>query len=621
MSTQACGLVPKAVTPLRRRDAEFSDLAATCPRGPQPPTNMKTPTKFLKHRSTPNLVLAIASILFLAVTARGVNAPYPAHFKSQCLHDLVRQVPEILQSQDPKTGHFGTGIWISIDQNVLLPLAAAWSYRDAQNPYYHDPHLLNAIMLGGDALIEAQDKNGEFLFLKKDGSTWGQIYQPWIYTRWLRAFQMIRAAMPPDRRARWETALLLGYNGISREERTATLHNIAAHHAMGLYFAGKIFDRPDWCQQGADVLHRVVGIQNLDGYWSEHSGPLILYNKVYVEALGVYHAVSHDDSVLDALRRASIYHAYFTYPDGTEMETVDERTPYLGKVRMPNVGFTFSPEGRGYLMRIIGDLKGPIPADDAASLLLWGQEGDAVDITSGDFDYTLPSGKARIVRQRPWCVVFSAFTAPLIQRRWIQDRQNFVSVFHDGDGLIIGGGNTKLQPRWSNFTLGDIHLLALKPGDRDPNFIPPPGLQHVPTSAQLLTGNRLGVSLTYNHAHGEIALKIINDRRLEYTVSGDASLAAHVTIMPRMGASVETAAGDKTTLSATPFDWHPGRWIEQAGVRFLLPPDVEAIWPVLPHNPYTIDGHAEASEGRIVLDFPAAGLHTITVEVPANSPQ
>ena len=243
----------------------------------------------------------------------------------------MSQVPDILRSQDPKTGHFGTGIWISIDQNVLLPLATAWSYHDARNPYYHSAPLLNAIMVGGDALIDAQDKNGQFLFLKKDGSTWGQIYQPWIYTRWLRAFQMIRAAMPPERRARWEKALLLGYNGISKEERTATLHNIPTHHAMGLYFAGKIFDRPEWCAQSAEFLHRVVQIQNPDGYWSEHSGPLILYDKVYVEALGIYLAVSHDESVRAALRKASIYHAYFTYPDGTDVETIDERNPYLGK--------------------------------------------------------------------------------------------------------------------------------------------------------------------------------------------------------------------------------------------------------------------------------------------------
>jgi len=550
----------------------------------------------------------------IALSTNAAAGSQPALYKDRCLTDLVSQIPDILHSQDHKTGHFGTGIWISTDQNVLLPLAAAWAYQDAHNPYYHSPQVLGAIMAGGDALIAAQDKDGKFTFLKKDGSTWGQIYQPWVYTRWLRAFEMIRSAMPPERRARWEKAFLLAYNGISSEERTATLHNIPTHHAMGLYFAGKIFDRPDWRHQAVEFLHRVAGIQDSDGYWSEHSGPLILYNTVYVEALGLYLAASHDESVRLALRRAAIYHSYFTYPDGIGVETIDERNPYLGKVRMPNVGFTFSPEGRGYVMRMIHHMQGPIPADEAASLLMWGEQGDAIDVPSGDFDYTLPSGDARVLRRGPWFVALSAFTAPIAQRRWIQDRQNFVSVFHEGSGLIVGGGNTKMQPHWSNFTLGDTRLLALKPGDEDPNFVPPPGLKHVPNEARLLRDGQLGVALGYNQHWGQIALKIIDDRRLEYTITGDSSLDAHFTILPHLGASLSTASGEKATLTATAFEWRPGTWFEHAGVRFLLPPDVTLRWPVLPHNPYTKDGHAEADEGRIVLEFPAPGEHKIVID-------
>jgi hypothetical protein len=554
-----------------------------------------------------------------APIAPSATAPYPARYKERCLQDLVSQVPDILRSQDPKTGRFGTGIFTSIDQNVLLPLAVAWSYQDSRNPYYHSAPVLDAIMAGGDALIGIHDKDGEFLFIMKDGSTWGQIYQPWIYTRWLRAFQMIRAAMPPERRARWEKALLLAYNGISKQERTIALHNIASHHAMGLYFAGKIFDRPDWCDQGTEFLHRLVQAQFADGYWTEHTGPLILYDKVYLEALGTYLAVSHDEYVRAALRKAAIYHAYFTYPDGTDVETVDERNPYVGKIRVPNVGFTYSPEGRGYLMRQIGHLQGPIPADDAACLLLWGEEGDAVDVSSGDFDYTLPSGGARVLRRGRWFVAISAFTAPLIQRRWIQDRQNFVSVFHDGPGLIVGGGNTKMQPHWSNFTWGDTSLLSLKPGDEDPNFIPPAELLHVPTAAKLLGDGQVGVAMMYNQRWGQIALKIVDDQRLEYTFSGDQSLAAHFTILPHLGASVATAAGDKTTLSATPFDWHPGAWLEHAGVRFLLPANADSRWPLMAHDPYTKDGHAELEEGRIVIEFATNEEHKIVIEVPAGS--
>ncbi|HLJ15795.1 MAG TPA: hypothetical protein VKV15_14950 [Bryobacteraceae bacterium] len=560
------------------------------------------------------LIVCAAVLFALSGMAGGANAE-PARYKDRCLKDLVSQVPQILASQDSKTGRFGTGIWVVIDQNVLLPLATAWSYKDPRNPYYHSPQVLTAIVKGGDALIEAQDAKGEWVFNKKDGSVWGMIYQPWTYSRWVRAFQMIRGAMPSSERARWEKALLLGYNGISVQERTATLHNIPAHHAMGLYFACKVFSRPEWCVQAANFLHREAAAQYSDGYWSEHSGPVVLYDTVYVDALGTYLAVSKDESVRPVLRKAAVFHAHFTYPDGTDAETIDERNPYLGKVRVPNVGFTFSPEGRAYLMRQIQLLHGPIPADDAASLLLWGQEGEAVDCAQGDSDYTLPSGEATVRRRGPWFLVASAFTAPVIQRRWIQDRQNFVSVYHDETGLIVGGGNTKLQPRWSNFTVGNMSLLRLKPGDENPNFIPPPGIQHVPDAAHLVhNGNTLGVELIYGSHHGRIALTIVNRNRLEYTIAGDPAMAAHFTILPHMGKQISTAAGQRTALSAAAFDWHPGAWIEHAGVRYLLPAGAVARWPVLPHDPYKKDGHADADQGRIVIDL-AKASESIGIEI------
>ncbi|MEO7143339.1 MAG: hypothetical protein ABI165_07515, partial [Bryobacteraceae bacterium] len=276
-----------------------------------------------------------------------------------------------------------------------------------------------------------------------------------------------------------------------------------------------------------------------------------------------------------------------------------------------------------YLMRQMQLLKGPIPADDAASLLLWGEDGAAVDCARGDFDYTLPGGRAEVIRRAPWFLVLSAFTAQVIQRRWIQDRQNFVSVFRDGTGLIAGGGNTKLQPSWSNFTVGDESLLERRPGDEDPVFIPPLGLHHVPEAARLLDDGRPGVELVYSDRdggkhRGRIRLQIVNRDRLRYTLEGDSAMAAHFTILPRMGQPVKTAVGQTADLGATPFHWQPGAWIEHAGVRFPLPPGTTARWPVLPHDPYTKDGHAEPEEGRLVIDLPAAGEHTIEIEIRAR---
>jgi hypothetical protein len=559
--------------------------------------------------------------LWLLAVLAGTASAEMVRFKERCLADLVAQVPALLESQDRATGRFGTGIWIVTDQNVMLPLAAAWSSKSSRNPYYHDRAVLEAVMSGGDALIADLDKDGKWEFRKKDGSTWGQIYMPWTYSRWIRAYALIHEAMPTERRAKWERALLAGYAGIAKEVATGRIQNIPAHHAMGLYFAGQAFDKAEWRDLASSYLGKVAEAQHPDGYWSEHQGPVVSYGFVYVDALGTYEAVSKDPRVLPALRKTAVFHSYFTYPDGTDVETVDERVPYHSAVRLPNTGFTFSPEGRGYLARQISRFKGPLPADDAASLLLWGQEGEDAgpDPAAKDFDFVLGAGDAAVRRRGPWFLVVSALTAPISTSRWIQDRQNLVSVYHDKLGLIIGGGNTKLQPEWSNFTAGDTGLLRHRAGNENPNFTPPEGVKHVPSAARLLSGDAFGVALDYGGLRGQVRLKALDANRLEYTVSGDPSLTAHVTILPDLKEPVATASGKKVMLDRGAFTWHDtdaGIWIGHRGARLQVRAGTTVQWPALPHNPYRKDGRGELEEGRLVMDISLkAGACSLMVEV------
>ena len=120
-------------------------------------------------------------------------------------------------------------------------------------------------MKAGDALIDDMDAQGQWVFRKKDGSTWGMISMPWTYSRWIQTFQLIRRDMPDDRRQRWTQALLLGYGKIA-QSCLHYLHNIPAHHAMGLYIAGQTLDRPEWCRHAAEFLVRIAGTQADGGY-------------------------------------------------------------------------------------------------------------------------------------------------------------------------------------------------------------------------------------------------------------------------------------------------------------------------------------------------------------------
>lgn len=320
--------------------------------------------------------------------------------------------------------------------------------------WHREPELLSAldraIERGGYALQEAQDETGMVIFRKKDHSTWGPIYMPWVYSRMVRAFYITKEAMGNEAQQRWSAALLLAYDGIAR-------------------------------------------------------------------------------------------------------------TPAL-----------FAKEG------------GTFDADYAAHMLLYGADGELTETASAQNEHTSRIGSdALVVRRRPWFYALSAFTAEIPQNRFGQDRQNFASIYHDDVGLIAGGGNTKLQPLWSSFTVGDTSLLYHAAGDEEPDitprFTPRAGLLHVPDSAELVAGGST-VQLHYGETACRIELRVENDRELiialAVTTPTLVPITAHITLIAHLNKALQSAVGHCDTLGEEALDWPDphgsntpaGGWTYQAAV-------------------------------------------------------
>jgi hypothetical protein len=574
----------------------------------------------------------IASVLLLTLATLARAAEPVSNFRDEFWPALDHAIPGILASQDKATGRFGTGIWVVNDQHAMWPLAVAWGADRPNNPHFHNPAILEAVMKAGDALIDDMDPTGKWEFRKKDGSTWGPIYMPWTYSRWIRAYGIIKDAMPPERRARWEKALTLGVEGIIREALPGPIHNIPATDAAAVYHAGQLFNRDDWKKTGADYLRRTAAAQDPSGFWVENAGPVIAYNFVYVDALAFYLAKSGDDTVLPALQRAATYHAHFTYPDGRMVETVDQRNAYELNRGVGGVGFTFSPEGRGFIQQQLDLMKAdkqPIPADTAASVIAYGIDGLlAPTPRSKSHDrFVLGNNDALTARQGPWFACISAYTAPVGPTRWIQDRQNFLSLYHDQIGsLVLGGGNTKLQPLWSSFTAGDTSLLSHKPGDENPTFTPPPGLLHIPSKAKL-DPDQLAVTLTYGQADCRISLDIADPQKATVTYSLETPstlpVEAHATFLPdeKLAKGWKTASGKEGKLQ-DPFKLtseEAGGWFEHNGWRVHLPAHSTIVWPAMMHNQYAKDGKPQPFQARIVVLLPLGttpAQEQVTIEIP-----
>ncbi len=547
-------------------------------------------------------------------------------FKERALQQLVEIVPDILKTYDAGSGRFGTGLFTVREQNVLFPLAVAYATQSEKNPYYKDAKLLDVIMKGGDALIGVQDAEGKWRYDKKDASYWGQTYMPWTYSRWIRAYDLIKEEMPPERRARWEAGLTKGYEGISKSA-LERVHNIPTHHAMALYIAGKALGRPEWQEQAAEFMQKVVAAQQEGGYWSENAGPVVGYGYVYVEALGIYYAVSGDERVLPALKKSAAFHRQFTYPDGSGVAVVDQRNPYhagIGDGAM-NVGFTMTPEGRAQvaglwrhnggdlkLMEAIDGSEPPylVPNDIAALYVQYGMEGEMAEQPREGTQALVEGGEPRALTlaKGPWFAAISAYTAESPDSRWIQDRQNFVSLFRDGVGVFAGGGNTRMQPGWSTFTVGDVGLLKHTPGDEEPDFKPKGELYHVPSSSLLTPGDEPRLALGYGPTSATLQVRPVSEARLEidYSATGqtDLPVLAHLPLMAEMGAALETGGGYSGKLGEEPIELDAAKMggkLIYRGLTFELPAGTTLHWPALPHNPYRKDGRALPKEGRIEL--------------------
>jgi len=563
-------------------------------------------------------------VLLLQTLAAGPQWP-PTDF---LVKQLASQVQGILDSQDPATGRFGTQPWICTDQNVLLPLAVAWATEHPDNPWYHDAKVLTAIMAGGDALVDDQDAKGMWIFRKKDNSTWGQIHMPWTYSRWVRAYDLIRDVMPADRRAKWEQGLRLGFTGI-RKYMDGKPHNIPCHHAMALAIAGRVFNEPDWRAGAELMMHKVIEEQDPAGFWSENFGPVVGYNKVYIDALGVYYAETKDPLALDALTRAAKFHAAVLWSDGSEVACIDERQIYHDRRDIGNVGFSWTPEGRGYLVSQVTPfiVNGTaVNADYCASMLRYGSTGEVILPGSAVARSRTVIGDngAVIERQAPWQWAFSAYATPVPTSRWIQDRQNLVDIFHDELGLVAGGGNTKLQPNWSTFTVGDPSLVKHTPGDESPKFDPDVHLLWVPSKADLDLPADGPPSLltTYGETATKVTITIEPKDVLAVTYHAEPQgkpVEAHLPLLWRSG-RITTATGqrfyvaeDEVLLSAADV----GDWLLWDGLKVGLPAGATIRWPALQHNPYTKDGRSKLTDAKLVICLPMTGQN-VTVRLSAE---
>ena len=274
-----------------------------------------------------------------------------------------------------------------------------------------------------------------------------------------RVEAMVRRALAP--RLRDATAFI-------ESGRHAASKNIFAHSTLELWEGGRLFDEPEWTRLAEDALERVVAMQFPDGYWpdaNDHRGPTVAYDQVTLRAISSYALRSGSEAALEAVRRGAEFHRWLSYPNGSCVETIDERNRHGAKARSGLVWalapFDATRGVAALAAERLGDgdpgvpgAVGPIPFD------AW-KATPAEDVAPAPppegarvFE-TIP---AAVMRRRPWQVCLSGATTRVPSRTFHHDLQNHFSAWHDAAGLVIGGGNALLDPRFSTFRFHGLYL-------------------------------------------------------------------------------------------------------------------------------------------------------------------
>lgn len=469
----------------------------------------------------------------------------------------------------------------------IMASSVLYAKKHPANKVYHNLRFLELSIRIGDFLANESEK--------------GHLaHRNWDGYMWLEAYRLLENKLGEERRQRWKRGIIkilspdVEYSitlASSAWYNTPFLNTSSNHYsiyASVIFLAGKVFGIKDWEKTGAKNMHRFATEEiSPDGFWGEHNHylPTTGYNYLTTSSVALYWEYSKDPAALKALRSATNFHKYYTYPDGTPVEVINDRNRHWGRSPWGHFGFTNFADGRRlaqFLAEYLNfqnlnmDVLGRI-AQDA----LYYHDGPLHSIPRDISKYSNKmSIDAGIRKNSPWVAAYSALMGTqAINNPFFLDRQGNLSIFHEKLGLIITGANSKRQPELATF---QEKLEGT--------------INHLPINTRLQmndTSDR--ISLAFNTFFSDLYIPEFrnNEINFRFAIHGKGTPAEetelHLQLCLKEGEVLETAAGKKLILGKERIDLTPaeiGGWIRHHGWKLQVPSTAYLAWPVYPHNPY-----------------------------------
>lgn len=489
--------------------------------------------------------------------------------------------------------------------SILVP-AVLFARQHPENKMYGNDRMVKLAFRIGDMLVK---ENRKGLYETRLDSDWDTYM-------WLEAYRLLEKELGDERKKLWQEALLDNlslllprlekYKDCPRYNAPfiITSPNHYAIYASTLLVAGHVFGNAEWIRKSSDVLHRfAVSEQSPDGFWGEHSqaGPTTGYDYLTSTQIGLYWEYSGDPAALEALRRSLDFHEYFTYPDGTPVETINDRNRYWDVSMWGHFGFSNFPDGRRYAEFLTGFFREDKDIQSLSRLAqnaLYYHEGKTEPIPQDrpEFVHTMiiPAG---VRKTGPWMVCLSGLIAPKdLLNNFFLDRQGNMSIFNAKTGLIITGANSKNQPELATFTE--------RMGGQ---------VVHMPLTSVLSMGQDTDrLALSYHTFFAEIEVVEPYAGRLELIIRttykwGDASSGLNLQLVMKQGQPLVYGAGKQIIPGQDPIQLSGaeiGSLIRHNGWTLGIPPGATLTWPVYPFNPYANGPETKLDNAVALLSIP-----------------
>lgn len=513
--------------------------------------------------------------------------------------------------------------------STMLAAAVLYAVKHPANKRHGDGAALAFATKVGDAVTEASERGAY--------DDWPDHHRDTYM--WLETYRLLEPHLGASRIERWARELrrhigTLALETAKRQDfplyQSPYIRTSPNHYSLWAsttQLAGRVFKNKEWEELGTKVMHRFAAEeQSPDGYWGEHSssGPTPGYDYLTMTAVALFWEHSKDEAAHRALRRSTDFHKWFTYPDGTPAEVINDRNRRWGVSAWGHFGFSHFPDGRRYaelLTRFLAeDSLNPETLGRIAQNALYYHEGPVTaipqDAQSSQHQMSVPAG---IRTAGPWVICLSGLiSTQAADSQFYLDRQGHVSIYHDKTGLIVTGANSKRQPELATFWEKHIGQLF-----------------HLPMSSRLRmqdSGDRLGLSYHTFFAELSVPPPTPKSTVLRFAITGkgrppqEAELTLQLCL--KAGEKIEAATGSWTLGKENlRIEGGNGGWIRHHGWTIRVNAQTRLSWPVYPFNPYANGPETDIAHAVGALAVPltlkgGAGLRPneqqieLSVEVP-----